>query len=132
MKTNAVLCMVLIAGFALGGAGCAASTSPGGDTEAPKRTLTTRDRPVSDTLDVVVVRQPPPAPLNQVRPKRPGERHVWIPGRWAWDDARYTWIKGKWVLPERDETVWIPGRWTAVKGGWTWVPGRWKDEPPNR
>jgi hypothetical protein len=75
-----------------------------------------------------VVAKQPPDPITEVPPdqKPEGDNVQWIPGYWAWDDARndFLWVSGFWrnVPPGRK---WVPGHWTRAEGGWQWVAGFW-------
>ena len=75
-----------------------------------------------------VIPQPPPDPIEEMPPdqKPEGGNVQWIPGYWAWDDARrdYLWISGVWrnIPPGRQ---WNPGYWHRVDGGVQWVSGTW-------
>jgi hypothetical protein len=76
-----------------------------------------------------VVPKAPPKPIPEVPPdqKPEGANVQWIPGYWAWDDARndFIWVSGVWraIPPDRE---WIPGYWQQVDGGYQWVPGYWR------
>ena len=41
---------------------------------------------------------PPELPVYE-QPPCPGERYIWTPGYWAWDDedGDYYWVPGTWV-----------------------------------
>jgi hypothetical protein len=75
-----------------------------------------------------IVAKSPPKPINEIPPeqKPAGDNVQWIPGYWAWDDARndYVWISGVWraIPPGRQ---WMPGYWQEARGGYQWVPGYW-------
>ena len=75
-----------------------------------------------------VVPKAPPAPIAELPPdqKPEGANVQWIPGYWAWDDARddFIWVSGLWrVIPPGRQ--YIPGYWQKVEGGNQWVPGYW-------
>ncbi len=75
-----------------------------------------------------VVPKAPPAPIAELPPdqKPEGASVQWIPGYWAWDDARddFIWVSGLWrVIPPGRQ--YIPGYWQKVEGGNQWVPGYW-------
>ena len=75
-----------------------------------------------------IVPKAPPQPIEEVPPeqKPEGDNVQWIPGYWAWDDARndFVWVSGIWraIPPGRQ---WIPGYWQQVEGGFQSVPGYW-------
>jgi WXXGXW repeat (2 copies) len=77
-----------------------------------------------------VVPKQPPQPIEELPPeqKPSGEDVEWIPGYWAWEDARgdFLWVSGVWRVPPPGEQ-WVPGHWSQVAGGWQWVPGFWTD-----
>jgi hypothetical protein len=82
----------------------------------------------------VVPKEPPP-PVNELPPdqKPEGANVQWIPGYWAWDDARkdYIWVSGLWrAMPPGRQ--WVPGYWQGVEGGYRWVPGYWAGLDANR
>ncbi|HJQ78667.1 MAG TPA: hypothetical protein VJ828_01865 [Lacipirellulaceae bacterium] len=66
---------------------------------------------ISDAAAVIEYLPDPPETL-EVGPQiaAPSEDHVWVPGIWRYQDARY---------------VWRPGYWTVVQPGWVWVPARY-------
>jgi len=75
-----------------------------------------------------VVPKTPPAPISELPPdqKPEGANIQWIPGYWAWSDARsdFIWVSGVWraIPPGRQ---WVPGYWQQAEGGSQWVPGYW-------
>jgi hypothetical protein len=75
-----------------------------------------------------IIDREPPAPIEELPPEqKPDDESVqWIPGYWAWDDARedFLWVSGFWRVPPPGR-LWIPGNWERVEGGWRWVPGFW-------
>ena len=75
-----------------------------------------------------IVPKAPPAPITELPPeqKPEGANVNWIPGYWAWDDARndFIWVSGIWrAIPPGRQLV--PGYWQQVDGGYQWVPGYW-------
>ena len=79
------------------------------------------------TPGLVVTNEPPPA-VEELPPaeKPEGDDVTWIPGYWAWDDARedFLWVSGIWrELPPGRQ--WIPGYWATVESGFQWVSGYW-------
>jgi hypothetical protein len=67
----------------------------------------------------------PPAAIVEVvhNELRPSERHVWIPGHWAWY-GHWVWVHGHWHLG-RSGQLWLKGHWVARDGRWHWEAGRW-------
>lgn len=82
--------------------------------------------PVKDPGQVTIVASQPPAPIYEQVPERPYEDVLWIPGYWAWSDAKnsYIWVCGVWRRPP-PERIWIPGSWVAAQGGFAWQSGLW-------
>ena len=69
----------------------------------------------------------PPTPRIEARPKSPGARHAWVPGRWSWEVGRdvWIWVPGRWSeLPER-ATAFSPGKWVRKGTMWIWRGGSW-------
>ena len=77
-----------------------------------------------------VVEQEPPAVIEEVPPdqKPEGDHVTWIPGYWAWDDARndFLWVSGFWRVPPPGRT-WVPGNWRRAGNGYQWVAGYWAE-----
>ncbi len=75
-----------------------------------------------------VVAKEPPAPIEEVPAdqKPQGDNVQWIPGYWAWDDARgdFLWVSGFWRTPPPGRQ-WMAGSWSQVATGWQWTPGFW-------
>jgi hypothetical protein len=84
--------------------------------------------------DLPHIKKKPPEPIDELPPdqKPEGERVVWIPGYWAWDDDRddFLWVSGLWrnAPPNRQ---WVPGYWNQVDDEYEWVPGHWGVENQN-
>lgn len=75
----------------------------------------------------VVVKQPaPPALRVDVKPARPGHRHVWMAGHYTWRPAKktYVWTRGQWVKPPRGKTVWVAPRYDGRRS--VFVAGYWR------
>jgi hypothetical protein len=78
----------------------------------------------------VVVPKEPPAAIEELPPaeKPQGSNVAWIPGYWAWDDARsdFLWVSGIWrdLPPGRQ---WVPGYWGNAAQGHQWTSGYWAD-----
>lgn len=81
------------------------------------------DRPRSE---VVVVREPPPAPQAEVVGVAPSASDVWINGYWAYRHGRYVWVPGHWQTRPRAGAAWIAGHWDHTSEGWMWTPGHWE------
>jgi hypothetical protein len=79
------------------------------------------------TESMLIERQPPEA-IEEVPPdqKPAGDNVQWIPGYWAWDEARndFIWVSGFWRVPPPGRS-WVPGSWRQVASGWQWVAGYW-------
>ena len=72
------------------------------------------------------VRFGPPPPVRERMVVRPGPRHVWLPGYYRWNGARYYWVNGYWAVPPRPHAVWVPGYWAHRPHGYIWVAGFWR------
>lgn len=75
-----------------------------------------------------IVAVEPPDPINELPPEYipEGDRVIWIPGYWAWDDERtdFIWISGVWrEMPPGQQ--WIPGYWYQASNGFQYVSGFW-------
>ena len=69
-----------------------------------------------------VVYQEPPQDQVETVNERPG--HVWIRGRWDWQNNQWAWVGGHWEA-ERAGFAWQAGRWERRGNQWHWVEGRW-------
>ncbi len=75
-----------------------------------------------------IVAMQPPDPINELPPEYipEGDRVIWIPGYWAWDDERtdFIWVSGVWrEMPPGQQ--WIPGYWHPAVNGFQYVSGFW-------
>ncbi|CRX38699.1 YXWGXW repeat-containing protein [Estrella lausannensis] len=89
--------------------------------------------PVKDPGQIPIVASSPPAPLYEQIPERPYDDVLWIPGYWAWSDAKndFIWICGVWRRPP-PERIWIPGSWVPAQGGFAWQSGLWSLVPEDQ
>src|ERR1700756_5170189 len=69
---------------------------------------------------------PPPLPVYE-QPICPGERYIWTPGYWAWDDddQDYYWVPGTWVEAPEVGYLWTPGYWAWNGNGYIFHDGYW-------
>ena len=138
----AALFLAIGFGFA-SSAGAQDMAPPMPDEELPAGSQVLTSGPVHEafaepvTLDAqagVLVPRQPPASVREAppaeRPAAPGV--VWIPGYWAWDQARadFIWVSGCWRVPPPG-MYWVPGYWATVPGGWEWVAGFWAQASTN-
>lgn len=72
---------------------------------------------------VVIVRQAPPAPRDEVVP--PARRgYAWQNGHWEWRHNHYVWTRGMWVKERRgyryNQPTWAErnGKWVMTRGSW--------------
>ncbi len=70
----------------------------------------------------------PPADVREQPPEaRPdGDKLLWIPGYWSWDDhvAKYVWVSGVYRKMPPGRT-WVAGYWSDHGGGYRWTSGYW-------
>ncbi|HVK82629.1 MAG TPA: hypothetical protein VM513_00910 [Kofleriaceae bacterium] len=69
-----------------------------------------------------VVYQEPPAPQVETVNERPG--HIWVRGRWNWQNGQWAWIGGHWER-QRSGYAWTEGRWERRGNSWHWIEGSW-------
>lgn len=86
--------------------------------------------PASSTAQVSVgisVGFPPPDLPVYEQPICPGDRYIWTPGFWAWDDdiGDYYWVPGTWVLAPEAGFFWTPGYWGWGGSGFFFHEGYW-------
>jgi WXXGXW repeat (2 copies) len=69
---------------------------------------------------------PPPLPVYE-QPICPGERYIWTPGYWAWDDddQDYYWVPGTWVEAPEVGYLWTPGYWGWGGEAYVFHVGYW-------
>jgi hypothetical protein len=94
---------------------------------------------VADTR-VVVVRQAPPPPRDEMVPT-PRHGYVWAPGYWNWSHNRHVWVRGHWERSRRGYVYHAPaweerdGQWHMHRGSWDrdgdGVPNRLDEHPDN-
>lgn len=118
MKRSVLMTALMLGSLALTSMGCASSRP------RPDRVVVVHD--VAGPGKVVVVKKKPPARRREVRPHRPSQRHVWVPGHWDWRGHRYVWVSGHWAVPPRHGATWVAGHWEARHGGWVFVAGYWR------
>lgn len=74
----------------------------------------------------------PPASLDQgPNVDAPSADHIWVPGSWVWQDARYMWRPGYWVVGQAN-WVWIPSYYVWAPRGYVYVGGYWDYAPVRR
>lgn len=68
-----------------------------------------------------------PTYIENARPPRPTNTHIWVDGNWVWNRRAHTYVhrNGYWVVPNRGRTY-IQGHWAVNRRGKYWVPGRWR------
>jgi WXXGXW repeat (2 copies) len=76
------------------------------------------------SVGVVVGFAPPELPVYE-QPVCPGERYIWTPGYWAWDEDGddYYWVPGTWVLAPEVGFLWTPGYWGWGGNGFVFYEG---------
>jgi hypothetical protein len=88
----------------------------------------------TDPLPHVTSPIQPPAPRLENPPSQPFENAIWIPGYWAWIQAKndYYWICGVWRRPPPSAQYWIPGSWIKIDSSWIYAKGFWSNVPQNQ
>ena len=79
--------------------------------------------------EVVYVADPPPEARVEIIPVRPGPAHVWIPGRWAYQQQAkaYVWRPGVYRrIRHPSHRYWVRGAWRSTPGGYVYSPGHWR------
>jgi hypothetical protein len=68
-----------------------------------------------------------PTYVENVRPARPSDLHVWIDGDWIWSNQTHVYVQraGFWDRP-REGRVFVKGYWQASSHGSRWVKGSWQ------
>lgn len=68
-----------------------------------------------------------PTYVENVRPPRPSELHVWIDGDWIWSNQTHVYVQrpGYWDRPRQGHTF-IKGHWQNTPRGQYWVRGHWQ------
>lgn len=68
-----------------------------------------------------------PTYVEDVRPPRPSENHVWVEGDWVWRRQTHDYVRkgGYWDTPRRGRTY-KPGHWTTNRRGHSWKMGEWE------
>lgn len=68
-----------------------------------------------------------PSYIENSRPDRPSNLHVWIDGDWVWSNRTKVYVRnnGYWSKPSRGRTY-IAGHWQSSPRGSRWVPGHWQ------
>ena len=107
------------AGFALG-----LSLLAGCVVERPSRRVYVEPAPPPG--EVVIVREAPPTPREEIVTVRPGPRYVWCRGHWRNNGNAYYWVPGHWELPPEGRVEWIAPRWEVRGGGYFFIEGRWR------
>ncbi len=72
----------------------------------------------------VIVDEPPPAPIVEVRPAVPYVNAVWIPGFWRYHNHRHYWNRGYYTRP-RDGYSYEAVRWERHGNRWACRGGGW-------
>jgi WXXGXW repeat (2 copies) len=106
-------------GFALG-----LSLLAGCVVERPPRQVYVE--PAPPPAEVVIVRDAPPVPREEIVTVRPGPRFVWCAGYWRHDGREYVWVPGHWVRPPRVHAIWVAPHWEVRGGGYFFVDGVWR------
>ncbi|MCE9547723.1 MAG: hypothetical protein K8T25_19810 [Planctomycetia bacterium] len=76
------------------------------------------------TTEVEYLPEPPASVEAGPNVAAPAADQGWIPGCWAWRNARYTWRPGYWTTVQADWT-WIPDHYVWTPRGYLFVDGYW-------
>ena len=68
-----------------------------------------------------------PVYVENVRPPRPTELHVWVDGGWKWNrhNHAYAHTNGYWSR-QNNGRVYVTGHWQSSSRGQSWTPGHWQ------
>ncbi|HEY3395137.1 MAG TPA: hypothetical protein VGK58_20725 [Lacipirellulaceae bacterium] len=80
---------------------------------------------VSEAAEVIEYLPDPPETL-EIGPQieAPSQDHLWVPGIWRYQDARYVWRPGYWTVAQPG-WVWVPSRYIWCPSGYVFVNGYW-------
>jgi hypothetical protein len=76
-----------------------------------------------DPGGVVMVAPPPPREEVIGVPPVPGD--VWLRGYWGWVGNRHEWVPGRWAAP-RPGMHWVAHQWVRQGDGWRMKEGHWE------
>jgi len=100
-----------------------------GTPPAPARYAIVEEGATPPAERVVIVDAPPPAPLVEEIPGRPGPRHVWLIGHWRYRGGHYIWIHGRWAVPPRPGARFVAPHWEQRAGSYVFCEGYWQVVP---
>lgn len=68
-----------------------------------------------------------PVYVENNRPSRPSNLHIWIDGGWIWSSQSHNYVhqNGYWEQP-RENRTYVEGYWQTTPRGKTWKPGHWQ------
>jgi hypothetical protein len=72
-----------------------------------------------------VVMVAPPPPREEVIGVPPVPGYVWIGGYWGWVGDRHEWVPGRWAAP-RPGRHWVGHQWVRQGDGWRMREGHWE------
>jgi len=75
-----------------------------------------------------VVMVAPPPPREEVIGVAPVPGYVWMGGYWGWVGDRHEWVPGRWA-PPRPGRHWAGHQWVRQGDGWRMRPGHWERDP---
>jgi hypothetical protein len=83
--------------------------------------------PIQDEVTVTIVKEQPPAPVEEavVESTRPAPNYIWVPGFWDHRPTGWTWVAGRWDVPPAAEVRWVAPEYMRVERGFQYVPGHW-------
>ncbi|NWJ49996.1 MAG: hypothetical protein HXX14_03940 [Bacteroidetes bacterium] len=70
-----------------------------------------------------------PTYVENERPARPSDLHVWIDGDWIWSNQTHVYVQraGFWDRP-RPGRIYVTGHWQATSRGNRWIKGYWQHQ----
>jgi hypothetical protein len=68
-----------------------------------------------------------PVYVENNRPPRPSNLHIWIDGDWIWSSQSHNYVhqNGYWEQP-RENRTYVAGYWQTTSRGKNWKSGHWQ------
>jgi hypothetical protein len=74
----------------------------------------------------IIIREAPPPPRRENRPRRPGPGFVWVPGYYVVRGNHWEWAGGHWERPPRPGAVWVEPRYQRHGDAYDFSFGFWR------